>query len=171
MRQITLDGRIGLGGATVKTTAKGKSYIRSSLANDTFINGTNKTDWFDVTCFDPYIVENKAKFLTKGRYVIVQGVLDSEVKNREGKIYLNQYVNAQNIELPSFGKRDDNDSEPKVSTYTGGTKSDQISQKPVEEVKAPVQEAPVVEEAAPVQAVVSHASPAGWANNDDDLPF
>lgn len=160
MKQITLDGRIGKDGAKVLTTKGGKSYIRFSLANDSFISGANKTEWFDITCFDPYIVENRSKYMTQGRYAIVQGVLNSEVSVKDGKVYLNHYVNANNIELPSFGNKREESNEVQVSTFTGGTKS-------AETVKAPVQE---VKEVPQPQPVASQASPAGW-NNDDDLPF
>ena len=164
MRQITLDGRIGHGGAKVLTTAKGKSYIRFSLANDSFVNGANKTEWFDITCFDPYIVENRSKYFTQGRYAIVQGVLNSEVTNKNGTIYLNHYVNAVNIELPSFGQKKEESNEVQVSTYTGSTKSEEVATKPVQ--AQVVTEAPKPQ----VHESVAQTSPAGWAD-DSDLPF
>ena len=166
MRQITLDGRIGTGGAKTLQTAKGKSYIRFSLANDSFVNGAIKTEWFDITCFDPFLVENKAKFMTQGRYVIVQGIPDSVVTNKDGKIYLNHYVTANNIELPSFGGKREESNEAQVSTFTGGTKSAEVKSKP-----APVQETYQAPTPAPQpQVSVSQAAPAGWADGDD-LPF
>ena len=169
MKQITLDGRIGRDGAKVLTSAKGKPYIRFSLANNTFVNGAEKTEWFEISSFDPFIVESKSKLLTQGRYVIVQGVLNSEVTSKNGNIYLNHYVSANSIELPSFGKREETN-EVQVSTYTGGTKSDQVVAKPqpVQEATIPVQQ-PVIPQPQP-QQVVSQSAPAGW-NNDDDLPF
>ena len=169
MRQITLDGRIGTGGAKTLQTAKGKSYIRFSLANDSFVNGALKTEWFDITCFDPFLVENKAKFMTQGRYVIVQGIPDSVVTNKDGKIYLNHYVTANNIELPSFGGKREESNEVQVSTFTGGTKSAEA----VKPQPAPVQEtyqAPAPQPAPQPQVSVSQAAPAGWADGDD-LPF
>ena len=165
MKQITLDGRIGKGGAKVMKSNTGKDYVRFDLANDSFVDGTNKTEWFNITCFDPYIVNKKSEYLKQGRYAIVQGTLKSEVTSKNGQIYLNHYITAINIELPSFGKKDDND-EPTVSTYTGGTRSDQT-------VAAQAQPAAPVQQAAPApepQPVVSQAAPAGW-NNDDNLPF
>ena len=171
MRQITLDGRIGTGGAKVLQTAKGKSYIRFSIANDTFVNGANKTEWFDVTCFDPFLVENKAKYMTQGRYVIVQGVPDSQVVSKEGKICLNNYITANSSDLQSFGAKKEDSPVAQVSTFTGGTKSAEVTKPQVQ--AAPVQEihqhtAPVAQPAP--QPVVSQAAPAGWSS-DDDLPF
>jgi len=168
MRQITLDGRIGKDGAKTFQTAKGKNYIRFSLANDSFVNGATKTEWFDITCFDPFLVENKAKFMTQGRYVIVQGIPDSVVTNKDGKIYLNHYVTANNIELPSFGGKREESNEIQVSTFTGGTKSAEVKSQ-----SAPVQEihqATATQPAPQPQASVSQAAPAGWADGDD-LPF
>ena len=160
MKTVIIDGRIGKDGAKVLSTKGGKNYIRFSLANDSFVDGTNKTEWFDVTSFDPYVVENRSKYLTQGRYIIVNGSLKSEVSVKDGKVYLNHYVNATNIELPSFGTKKEENNEPKVSTYTGGTKSDAT-----------------VEEAAPVTAPVATPAPqvstvaaSGWSG-EDDLPF
>ena len=163
MKQITIDGRVGKD-ATVYKTQGGKSYIRFSLANDSFVNGANKTEWCDITSFDSFMVENRIKFLTKGRYVIVNGTLNSEVHSKNGTIYLNQYVTATNIEFPSFGGKKEDSSEPQVSTYTGGTKSDQTIH---EEAKpAPVAETPKpAPKPAPAQVAAS-----GWSG-DDDLPF
>ena len=108
--------------------------------------------------------------MTQGRYVIVQGIPDSNVTNKDGKIYLNHYVTAYNIELPSFGTKKDDVNEAQVSTFTGGTKSAEVKPQP-----APVQETYQAPAQQPVpepqpQASVSQAAPAGWADGDD-LPF
>lgn len=175
MKQILIDGRIGKGGAKTFQTTKGKNYIRFSLANDTFSNGTNKTEWFDVTSFDPFIVESKAGILTQGSYVIIHGTLNSEVSAKNGKIYLNQYVTADSIDIPRLGAKKDEVNEEQVSTYTGGTKPSEIATPVQAPLAAPVQQpspapqataAPV---AAPQPSVA--ASPAGWSGGDDDLPF
>ena len=166
MRQITLDGRIGKDGAKVLKSNNGKDYIRFSLANDSFVNGVNKTEWFEVTCFDPFVIENKSKLMTQGRYAIIQGVVNSEVTTKNGKIYLNHYVRANNIELPSFGTKKDETSEVQVSTFTGGTRSDQV----VVEQIAPVQQAAPAPQPAP-QPQASTVQQATATNFSDDLPF
>ncbi len=163
MKQIIVDGRIGKD-AEVLTTRTGKKYVRFSLANDTFTNGTNKTEWFDVTSYDPYVVENRVKLLTKGRYVIVSGTLNTEVNTKNGKLYLNQYVTAVSIETPSFGtKREEN--EETVSTYTAGTPSTMT--KPVEQPK-PVEE---VKQPEPVYSYSAAGNSLNDMSDDDDLPF
>jgi single stranded DNA-binding protein len=167
MKQITLDGRLG-GDAEVKKTNTGKDYVRFEIANDSFVDGANKTEWFNVTCFDPFIVSKKSEFLKKGRYVIISGTWKSEVTNNKGTIYLNHYITANNIELPSFGSKKENSNEVQISTFTGGTKSAETAKAPVQEVQqVPVQQPTPAPQP---QAVAAQAAPAGW-NNDDDLPF
>jgi len=163
MKQITLDGRVGKDGAKVMKTATGKDYIRFSLANDSFVDGTNKTEWFDVTSFDPYIVGKRSDFLRQGRYVIVTGSLKSEVASKNGKIYLNHYVTATNIEFPSVGGKKEESNEVQVSTFTGGTKSQEVAQ-------APAQAAPQAAPAPQPVAQAAQSAPAGWTG-EDDLPF
>ena len=167
MKQITLDGRLG-GDAEVKKTNTGKDYVRFDIANDSFVDGANKTEWFSVTCFDPFVVAKKSEYLKKGRYVIVQGSWKSEVTNNKGTIYLNHYITANNIELPSLGTKRENTNEAHVSTFTGGTRSAEVSTTPAQEVhQAPVQQPTPAPQP---QAAVSQAAPVGWSN-DDDLPF
>lgn len=155
MKQITIDGRVGKDGAKVMKTQGGKNYLRFSVANDSFVNGANKTEWFDITCFDPFVVENRVKFLTKGRYVIVTGVLNSEVTAKDGKVYLNQYVRASDIDFPSIGGKKEESNEVQVSTFTGGTKSETI----------------VHEEAKPAPQPATVAAAPSGLSADDDLPF
>ena len=167
MRQIILDGRIGKGGAKVLKTSTGKEYVRFSLANDAYVDGTTKTDWFDVTCFDPYVVSKKSEYLKQGRYAIVQGSLKGEIAIKNGTAYLNYYITATNIELPSFGSKKEESGEVQVSTFTGGTKSAEIAKTTEMETK---QAEPQPMQAPQPQPAVSQAAPAGW-NSDDDLPF
>jgi hypothetical protein len=107
----------------------------------------------------------------------VQGVPDSQVVNKEGKIYLNNYITANSIDLPSFGTKKEDSPVAQVSTFTGGTKSAEVTKPQVQAapVAAPVQEvhqhtAPVAQPAPQPQPVVSQAAPAGWSS-DEDLPF
>ena len=168
MKQITLDGRIGKDGAKVLKTNTGKDYVRFSLANDSFVDGTNKTEWFDITCFDPFIVSKKSEFLKQGRYAIVQGTLKSEVTSKNGHIYLNHYVTANNIELPSLGGKREETNDVGVSTFTGGTKSSVVA-KQVE--SAPSITTDSIAKSTPEPKVMpSQSATSGWGN-DDDLPF
>lgn len=131
MKQISLDGRIGKD-AQVSTTKGGRPYVRFSVANNSFEGGTEKTEWFDITSYDPYIIENRVKYLSKGKYVIINGKLRTEVTTKDGRIYVNQYVTATNIDEPQFGaKKDDADNnEPKVSTYSRETVTEEVKPQP-----------------------------------------
>lgn len=180
MKQIQFDGRIGANGAEVRTTKGGKQYVRFSVANNSFANGAEKTEWYDVTSYDPYVIENRVKYLTKGTYVIISGVPNIEVNVKEGKIWLNQYVTATTIDTPSFKKKDEDSAqatvtESTVSTFTGSTQQNSFTSIP-----KPL--------ATPAPAVVSAGSmpsagvmaPSPSYNDvpvdndymaDDDLPF
>lgn len=162
MRTIIIDGRIGKDGAKVMRTNGGKEYIRFSLANDSFVNGKTKTDWFDVTCFDQHIVQNKAKYLTQGRYVIVNGGINSEVSYKnDGKIFLNHYISANSIEFPSLGTKKEDAAEGQVSTFTGNTESAKIAQ------QSPANSEPQVQVSTMAKTAGSVSAPSA----DDDLPF
>ena len=173
MRIISLDGRLG-GDAEVKKTKDGKEFIRFSLANNYFANGKEITDWFDVNCYDPFVVQNKIKLLTKGRYVIVTGNIRTEVSERNGKLWLNHYVTATNVDTPSFGRRSDDssDSTASVSVYTGGTRSDMSQQQTVAQPAPAVAAAPVQQASA--QAAINYPTYTPQVEeeyNGDDLPF
>lgn len=111
IRLVHLDGRIGKDGAELKQTVAGKPYLRFSLANNIYIGGQEKTEWFDVKVFDPFIIENKAKFLTKGTFVYVVGSWQTEVNvDKNNKVWVNQYVTATFVDTPTIGsKKDGND--------------------------------------------------------------
>lgn len=162
MKLITFDGRLGKD-AEVLPTKNGDKFVRFSVANNSFSNGQEKTDWFDIVSFDPYIVEKKSQYLKKGTYVIVSGPIDSVVTVSNGKVYMNHHVTAVQIETPRFGKdapaqkqEEEESDEPQVSVYTGGTPSTVTAQQePTTHVETPT--------AAPAYSTSVSA--------DDDLPF
>lgn len=155
MKNLTFDGRLGAD-AEVKTTKSGKRYVKFSVANNTYSSGDTKTEWFDVTSFDPFVIEKRLNQLKKGRYVIVTGQLDVEANVDENrKLWLNQYVTANSIETPSFGsaKRDESPAEEvpsDLSTYTGGTLSSAVGMSAADK---------------------SYGSENFVSPDDDDLPF
>ena len=180
MKTITFDGRIGASGAEVRTTKGGKPYVRFSVANNSFANGTEKTEWFDITSYDEYVINNRTKYLTKGTYVIITGTPNTEVNVRDGKVWLNQYVTATNIDTPSFKKKDDetspsvNEAAPAASTFTGGTESQRYVQTPMPE-PAPAYATSVASRPDASVSVVGAYTPSvsvGSSNVDEnDLPF
>jgi single stranded DNA-binding protein len=164
MKIITIDGRVGANGTEVKSTTTGKTYARFSLANNTFANGEEKTEWFDIISYDQTFIEKRAQYLGKGSYVIVTGNFRTETRvDKTGKMWVNHYVTATNIDTPRLGsKNSDNQStetiavtSPMVSTITGGTKSETV----------------VTGLAQPKPSVASVASSSTNTVYDDDLPF
>lgn len=165
MKSITFDGRIGANGAEVRTTKGGRPYVRFSVANNSYANGQEKTEWFDITSYDPFVIENRVKYLTKGTYVIITGTPNTEVNvDRTGKVWLNQYVTANSIDTPAFRKKDDD------STTTQGTNTinDNLSTftSTTQQTITKTVEAPQVAAPMPASVGVGISSDA-----DDDLPF
>ena len=158
MKIIIFDGRIGAKGAEVSATRGGKPFVRFSVANNSYVNGQDKTEWFDVTSYDPFIIDNKVNSLTKGTPVQIVGTLNTEVKVKDGKVWVNQYVTADRIEFNFAGKRDEDNQgtatgEATVSTVTGGTQSEaMVNNQPANDTPA-TEEMPMV------------------SSGEDDLPF
>lgn len=163
MKIIHFDGRIGANGAEIRSTQGGKPYVKFSVANNSFVNGQDKTEWFEVTSYDPHVIENRIKALTKGTYVIVSGQLNTDVKVKDGKVWINQYVTAVSIDIPYFSKKGEDEqnvqeikdsissqesNEPVVSTYT----------KPAQKAQTP-------------QAPQPTPTNNGEASEDEELPF
>lgn len=127
-----VDGRIGAKGAEVCQTKGGKPFIKFSLANDAFIGGVQKTIWYDVTCYDQFIIDNKAERLKKGTPVQVVGTLVTDANvGKDNKIWINNNLTAIKIEIIAFGGgetsgRTEDNKDEMPSTYTGGTKSEKI---------------------------------------------
>jgi single stranded DNA-binding protein len=105
MRTLYFNGRLGKD-AELVTTANGAQFLRFLVANNSYNkNEGEKTDWVDVTCFDPFIIKTKQAILKKGTYVIVSGELEvSTAVAQDGRVFVNQRVNANFVEVPNFGK-------------------------------------------------------------------
>ena len=158
MRQITIDGRLGKD-ALVETSPNGKNYIRFSIANTVFKDKQEKTEWFDITSFDPFIVNNGSKALTKGSYVIVTGTWETEtnVSPTTNKLYVNHRVIASNVEVPNLGKKNDG------TAPTVATPAVETPQVPTPTINIPSVEARLNQEPAPTVTT--------YDGGDDDLPF
>ena len=137
MKLISFDGRIGANGVEIKTSKTGSTYATVSVANNSFANGKENTEWFEVTSFDPNFIEKRAKNIGKGTYVIINGQLRTEVNvDKTGKLWINHYVTANTVDTPRFGLKNeqsvnaDSDSIPDMSTFTGTTGSQRLAQIP-----------------------------------------
>lgn len=168
MKIILVDGFLGKDCEILTSKFDGKQYAKFSIGNKTYVGGKEKTEWFDITYKEP--LESKCKLLKKGQYVIVNGVLTSEVNiDKTNKVWLNQHVTAvgpQSVEIPNRGGQN-KESDQTVSTYTGGTPSIVAEEKK----EAPKAEAKAAE---PVYVAVTNTpSPVDEFNDtaDNDLPF
>ena len=76
MKEITIDGRIGKSAEVIEGKT-GIKYARFSLANSEYRNKETTTTWFDITTTNEFIVEKLVPYLTKGKYVIVSGDMET----------------------------------------------------------------------------------------------
>lgn len=159
MRQVIIDGRLGKD--AVVSSSNGKQYIKFSIANTLFKDGQEKTEWFDVTSFDDFVITKKVKALTKGSYVIVTGNWETEtnVSQKTNQLYVNHRVIASDINIPNLGKKADEGSPVKVPTVAAP------------EVTVPTINIPSVEERLNSQSAAQEAAFMGTTGGDDDLPF
>lgn len=161
MKQITFDGRLGKD-AVVGTTKNGRQYLKFSVANNTFANGEEKTEWFDVRTFNEFIIQQKKEILKKGAYVIVTGNLESEVKSFNGKIFLNHGVLANEINVPKLNSNNGNTA-AKVEIPTVSMPSVSMPEVTIPSVENRLNEVGANSPSSPVVDVTEDA--------DDDLPF
>ena len=159
MRQVIIDGRLGKD--AVVSTSNGKQYIKFSIANTLFKDGQEKTEWFDITSFDDFVINKKVKALTKGSYVIVTGNWETEtnVSQKTNQLYVNHRVIATDINIPNLGKKVDEAAPVKVPTVSAP------------EVSVPSISIPSVESRLNSQTVVSANEVSFTDSADDDLPF
>ena len=159
MRQIVIDGRLAKD-AVISVSQNGRQHIKFSIANTIFKGNEEKTEWFDITSFDDFVINKKSKALTKGSYVIVTGNWETEanISAKDGKLYINQRVVATDVNIPNVGKKSDAAVAPSVPT----------PEVQVPQVSQPTINIPSVEarlNAAPAPEIVMDK------DADDDLPF
>lgn len=121
MKEITIDGRIGRS-AEVFEGKTGVKYARFSLANSEYRNKEVTTTWFDITTTNEFIVEKLAPYLTKGKYVIISGDLETRdlVTVKNGKVYVNLRVKATSIHFPPVNNqnKEEKGDEKKIEEFT-----------------------------------------------------
>lgn len=156
MKEITVDGKIGKN-AEVFEGKTGIKYARFSLANSEYRNKEATTTWFDVTTTNEFIVEKLVPYLTKGKYVIVSGDMETRdlVTVKNGKVYVNLRVKATSIHFPpvSNQNKEEKTDEKKIEEFTptGGLTPEKENEP-----------APVAEPA---------FAPLSLPIDNDDLPF
>lgn len=133
MRNLVIDGRLGRD-AELKTTSGGTQCVQFSLAN-TVYDGKNGevTDWFDITSYDPFVVNTLFKSLKKGSYVFVtSNNFKTNVNIKNGTVYVNHYVTANGISFGSNGsKKEPSDNEETISVYSPKAEAATVISEPV----------------------------------------
>lgn len=174
MRFITLDGRVGKNNAEVKTSKGGKQYLRFSLANNSFSNGTTKTTWYDVLCYKPEIINGIGPHLKTGSAVNLRGDIETTANvDGNGKVWVNNYIIADMIEFSNSTAKREKDSEEEaiISTYTGNTQVN--TNTPQKQKEEPITTGmPKASKKQVEQAVNNGLFLEDTSDNDsDDLPF
>jgi len=113
----------------LKYTNSGKSVCNLSVANNRiYTSGGEKVtevSYFDVEVWGA-VAENCAKYLAKGRGIIVEGRLKQDRWDKDGKTQSRVRITANNIHfLP--GRRDDSGGGQQPTANVGGSKEKQAS--------------------------------------------
>ena len=159
MKQIVFDGRLGKD-ATINTSKNGNQYLKFSVANTSYSNGEEKTEWFDVVTFNDKLIKAKSSVLKKGSYVIISGTWDSDTSVRDNKVWLNHYVTASDINVPNLGSKPASPLAPSVAAPTVETPAITIPSVPTPSVEARLNAHDAV--------AANHVA---VADDDDELPF
>lgn len=106
MKFLTIDGRLGKD-AEPMMTSRNTEYISFSLANTTYVKGTQKTVWYDVVFFNPESIRSRMQYLTKGTYVAVTGVPDeAPFVAKDGSLRIKYSLFGDRIEFLGGGKKE-----------------------------------------------------------------
>lgn len=93
----------------LKYTPSGKSVCTLSIANNRVYtsNGqkTTEVSYFDVEVWGP-VAENCAKYLSKGRGIVVEGRLKQDRWEKDGKTQSKVKISAVNIHFLPAGKKE-----------------------------------------------------------------
>lgn len=92
MKKCTLVGRLGKDARLVESK-NGSQFVSFTMAVNSYMNGSEKTTWFDVISFN--FSEKVVPYLTKGAAVEVIGDFDTRLEvGSDGKTYLRNDVRA-----------------------------------------------------------------------------
>lgn len=112
--RVILTGRVGRD-VELKTSKNGNSYCAISLATNTGYGENRRTDWHNITAFGK-VAEACARNLVKGAIVEVEGSLQYEHTEKDGKKYTNISIIANNVYFISgCGKKEE---QPAPSTHS-----------------------------------------------------
>lgn len=141
-------GRLGKD-AVVETTSGGTKVVRFSVVENEFKNGEETSTWYDVTSFNPFIVEKQIKALKKGSFIVAPADLNVRPSfSKNGQLFLNYDAIVSSVKIINVnsGKRNDStdsSSEEDEGMTTGVVNKDTVPVTKVE--KTSVKENKVTE--------------------------
>lgn len=140
MKKCTLVGRLGKD-ARLVDSKNGSQFVSFTMAVNSYMNGQEKTTWFDVISFN--FSEKMVPHLTKGSAVEVFGDFDTRLEmGNDGKPYLRNDVRADWFDFA------------RGTSQSGGTRT----------------ETSVIPETTVVTETTTQESKQTHEVNDDDIP-
>lgn len=110
MNRVTLLGNVGKDPEIFKTN-QGVTIAKFSLATSKKINGEELTEWHNLKLFNK-TAEVAEKYVSKGSKILVEGSIEYNSWETEGKKYYKTEINVKHLELVSYNpsnKENNND--------------------------------------------------------------
>lgn len=86
LNKVMLIGNLGKD-PEIKTTSKGDSFARLSLATSKKVKDETKTQWHSITVWDPKKAELLAQYTKKGSKIYVEGELETRSYEKDGQTH------------------------------------------------------------------------------------
>ena len=100
MNRVTLLGNVGKDPEIFKTN-QGVTIAKFSLATSKKINGEEITEWHNLKLFNK-TAEVAEKYVSKGSKILVEGSIEYNSWETEGKKYYKTEINVKHLELVSY---------------------------------------------------------------------
>lgn len=155
MSLVVIAGRLGKD-ASVETTSGGTKVVKFSVVENEYKNGEETSVWYDVTSFNPFIIEKQIKALKKGSFIVAPADLTVRASfSKSGQLYLNYDAIVSSLKVIN------------VNGNGGTKKNESSSENNDSEVTTGSVEKPVVKQEKPVDVPKTYVE----EDKDDDLPF
>ena len=100
MNRVTLLGNVGKDPEIFKTN-QGVTIAKFSLATSKKINGEELTEWHNLKLFNK-TAEVAEKYVSKGSKILVEGSIEYNSWETDGKKYYKTEINVKHLELVSY---------------------------------------------------------------------
>lgn len=154
MSLVIIAGRLGKD-ASVETTSGGTKVVKFSVVENEFKNGEETSTWYDVTSFNPFIIEKQIKALKKGSFIVAPADLNVRPSfSKNGQLFLNYDAIISSVKIINVngGKRNDSadsSSSEEEGMTTGVVNNGTAPVAKVEKPEKPVQETKETKEPEP----------------------